>query len=119
MDLFASVIPIFVFIIFSIVIGVILFAVITAIKEWQHNNTQPILSVASRVIAKRTDVRGSVSSNHGGSTSTSYYCTFEDERGQRHEFCISGKEYGQLAEGDLGTLTHQGTRYHGFQRKMG
>lgn len=116
MDLF-TLVPMFIGIIFVIVIGGILFTVVKAIVEWQHNNMQPILSVASRVIAKRTQVSGHVSSNHSGTTSTYYYCTFEDEHGQRHEFRISGKEYGQLVERDLGTLTYQGTRYHGFQRQ--
>jgi hypothetical protein len=116
MDLF-TLVPIFIGIIFVLVIGSILFAVIEAIVEWQHNNKQPILSVTSRVIAKRIQVSGSSSSDHGGSTSTYYYCTFEDDHVHRHEFRISGTEYGQLAEGDLGTLTYQGTRYHGFRRQ--
>jgi hypothetical protein len=29
---------------------------------------------------------------------------------------MSGREYCLLAEGDLGTLTFQGTRYKGFSR---
>ncbi|MBD1918076.1 MULTISPECIES: DUF2500 domain-containing protein [Cyanophyceae] len=117
MDL-STIVPIFIGIIAIIVVGAIVFTIIKAIVKWQHNNTQPILSVASQVVAKRTRVSGRVSPNRGGKTSTYYYCTFEDERGQRHEFRISGKEYGQLVEGDLGTLTYQGTRYRGFQRQM-
>ena len=31
-------------------------------------------------------------------------------------FIYSGKEYGMLVEGDIGKLTFQGTRYHGFER---
>ena len=34
----------------------------------------------------------------------------------RSEFHVSGKEYGMLAEGDIGTLTFQGTRYIDFTR---
>jgi hypothetical protein len=33
------------------------------------------------------------------------------------EFSISGRDYGLLAEGDVGELEFQGTRYHGFSRK--
>jgi len=33
------------------------------------------------------------------------------------EFELAGEESGLLVEGDGGTLTHQGTRYHGFQRQ--
>jgi hypothetical protein len=42
--------------------------------------------------------------------------TFEVESGDRMELHISAQEYGLLAEGDMGKLTFQGTRYHGFER---
>jgi hypothetical protein len=32
------------------------------------------------------------------------------------EFHISAKEFGMIAEGDIGKLTFQGTRYHSFER---
>ena len=51
------------------------------------------------------------------STSTTYYATFEVESGDRIEFLINGWEYGQLAEGDMGKLSFQGTRYLGFVRQ--
>jgi hypothetical protein len=47
---------------------------------------------------------------------TAYFATFELESGERLEFVLSGRAYGLLAEGDSGTLTYQGTRYHGFER---
>ncbi|NMA03148.1 MAG: DUF2500 domain-containing protein, partial [Clostridiales bacterium] len=46
-----------------------------------------------------------------------YYVTFQVESGDRMEFRVSGKEYGLLAEGDVGKLTFQGTRYHEFEIK--
>ena len=36
--------------------------------------------------------------------------------GNRMELRLSGTEYGQLAEGDTGRLSFQGTRYLGFER---
>ena len=42
--------------------------------------------------------------------------SFEVESGDRMEFELRGSEYGLLAEGDLGKLTFQGTRYLGFER---
>ena len=36
--------------------------------------------------------------------------------GDRMELRLSGTEYGQLAEGDTGRLSFQGTRYLGFER---
>jgi hypothetical protein len=50
-------------------------------------------------------------------TSTSYYATFEVESGDRMELSVDGRAYGLLAQGDIGSLTFQGTRYLGFQRR--
>ncbi|WP_373755695.1 DUF2500 domain-containing protein, partial [Jeotgalibaca porci] len=50
------------------------------------------------------------------STTTSYYVTFSFADNARKEFLVSRKEYGLLAEGDVGELSHQGTRYLGFER---
>lgn len=100
----------------------IVFTIARGMKEWHTNNQQPVLSVPSVVVAKRTHSSHS-SHNHGDhthhSTSTSYYATFEVESGDRMEFHISAKEYGMLAEGDMGKLTFQGTRFHSFERKKG
>lgn len=49
-------------------------------------------------------------------TSTRYYVTFQVESGDRMEFSVTGLEYGMLAEGDIGKLTFQGTRYLSFER---
>ncbi|HEY9602136.1 MAG TPA: DUF2500 domain-containing protein [Allocoleopsis sp.] len=103
------IVPIFIVIGFIIILGRTLFAAIKALAERQHNNRQPIVFVTAQVVAKRIKA--------SGSTSTYYYCTFEDEHSNRHEFCVSGSEYGLLVEGDLGVLTYQGTRYHYFQRQ--
>ena len=47
---------------------------------------------------------------------TSYYATFQVESGDRMNWSVSGTEYGMLAEGDMGRLTFQGTRYLSFER---
>lgn len=93
-----------------IVIGMFVFFIVKGIGEWGRNNNEPVLSVDCRVVAKRTHVSG-----HENSSST-YYVTFEVESGDRMEFRVKGNEFGMLAEGDLGKLTFQGTRYHGFKR---
>ena len=70
-----------------------------------------------RLVSKRANTSHHHHNNNMHSTtSTSYYATFEVESGDRMEFHISGKEYGMLAEGDLGKLMFQGTRYHSFTR---
>ncbi|HZX21864.1 MAG TPA: DUF2500 domain-containing protein [Clostridia bacterium] len=50
-------------------------------------------------------------------SSTDCYVTFEVESGNRMEFRVPGKEYGLLAENDIGKLTFLGIRYHKFKRK--
>ncbi|WP_025028458.1 DUF2500 domain-containing protein [Caldalkalibacillus mannanilyticus] len=117
-ELMETIVPLF----FILVIGIILFQLFRGVSEWSHNNTQPVLTVESRVVAKRNHV--SRSSHHHSDhtnhhTSTTYYVTFEVESGDRMELKVSFKEYGLLAEGDQGKLTFQGTRYHGFDRHRG
>ncbi len=108
-------------IVFLTIFGVILFTIIRGIKEWSSNNKQPIITVVAEIVAKRGHTTRS-SNNHGSgmhsSTSTSYYATFEVESGDRIEFHIGSKEFGMLAEGDIGKLTFQGSRYHGFVRTL-
>lgn len=113
--------PVFFFIVFAVIIIAILFSVFKGVSQWSHNNKQPVLSVDARLIGKRTDVRHRHNTHDGHMHShadTTYYVTFEVESGDRLEFRVAGNEYGQLAEGDTGKLTFQGTRYLGFQRDM-
>lgn len=113
--------PIFIGIIFIIVIGTFLFALINGLNQWRKNEQSPRLSIPAIVKTKRTNVSRHThhhDSHHTHSTSTTYYTTFEFESGDRLELKLTGAEYGQLAEGDYGTLTFQGTRYLGFKRAV-
>jgi hypothetical protein len=110
------IVPIFIGIIFVCVIGVILFRIIAGDLEWTDNNAKPVESLEAKVVTKRTEVSGTGSPNQHYSTATYYYCTFELPYGERVEFQVKGSEFGQLVEGDRGSLTFQGTRYHGFRR---
>ncbi|HCX47606.1 MAG TPA: DUF2500 domain-containing protein [Bacillus sp. (in: Bacteria)] len=113
--------PIFIGIVFIIVIGTFLFALTNGLKEWRRNEQSPQLSVPAIVKTKRTNVSRHThyhDSHHSHSTSTTYYATFEFESGDRLELKLTGEEYGQLAEGDYGILTFQGTRYLGFKRSV-
>lgn len=117
-----SAVPFLVTIGFVVVIGLILFSAIRGFATWSHNNRQPVLTVRARVVTKRMNVRRTAHHHHHdhhhvhSRTSTTYYATFEVDSGDRLEFCISGSEYGMLAEGDVGDLTFQGTRYLSFHR---
>src|SRR5215469_758267 len=102
MELF-TIVPIFIGVVFVIVLGTILFRAGKGIAEWADNNAKPVLSERARVVAKRSETSGTVHSNTGGgSVSTWYYATFELPSGDRREFSIAGKEYGLLSEGDEG-----------------
>ena len=101
---------------FLLVFGIILFALITGIRQWNKNNHSPRLTVPATVVAKRTNVSHHHGTNHGVHHSTSYYVTFQVESGDRMELHMAGHEFGMLVEGDRGNLTFQGTRYLGFER---
>lgn len=101
-----------VFLLMVILIGMQL---VKGIGEWNKNNQSPKLTVPATVVAKRDYVTQHRHENHTGRT-TSYYVTFQVESGDRMELRLSGTEYGQLAEGDTGRLSFQGTRYLGFER---
>ena len=124
-DLMFSIVPVFIFIIFAIVIVGIITTAVRGVSQWSKNNASPRLTVEAAVVGKRIDVThhqhanaGDQTGNHGYHTtsSTSYYVTFQVESGDRMEFSVGGAEYGMLIEGDRGRLSFQGTRYLGFER---
>lgn len=86
--------------------------------QWNRNNKQPLLTVDSRIVSKRSEVTHShqPDDNISSRTRTSYYLTFEVESGDRMEFLVNGNEFGICAEGDEGRLSFQGTRYYKFER---
>ena len=114
-----SIMRIMVPVIFVLVFGIIIVAMVRGIGEWNKNNHSPKLSVPAKVVSRRTAVFHHHHGNemHHTHTSTSYYATFQVESGDRIEFAVPGAEYGMLAEGDRGTLAFQGTRYLNFRRE--
>lgn len=106
-SLFDTILPIF----FMILIGIFIISIIKGISEWSENNKQPKLTVIAKVVSKRSSTRRDDNHNY-----TSYYATFEAESGDRLQMSMSRREYGMLAEGDVGNLHFQGTRYLGFER---
>ena len=112
--------PIFIGIIFVIIFIGIIVSLFSGLRQWKKNEDSPCLSVPAIVKIKRTNVTRHSHhhdhNSHSHSSSTTYFITFEFESGDRSEFHVSGKEYGMLAEGDIGTLTFQGTRYIDFTR---
>lgn len=120
-DIMFSIMPIFILIIFAIVIIGIIGSMVKGVRTYSYNNKQPRLSVPAVVVDKRSNVarrHHNHNEMHHTSTSTTYYVTFEFDSGDRTEFEIEGREYGMIVSGDKGILTFQGTRYLGFERKF-
>lgn len=115
--------PILFSVVFVIILGVIIMNIFKGIGQWKYNNAQPTLTVAAKVVTKRTNVSRSIQHHtdhtmHHHTSTTTYYVTFEVESGDRMEFLVKDREYGMLVEDDRGLLTFQGTRYLGFKRNI-
>jgi hypothetical protein len=109
-----TLVPLFIVVVFVLVIGSILVGIVRSFMEWQTNNSLPILTVLVSVATKRQHVSGG---GNDSSASTCYYATFETLTDSlRQEFAISSTQYSALAEGDTGQLTYQGTRFKSFVR---
>ena len=105
--------------VFLVVLGMILFTVVSNLRTWGKNNASPRLTVPATVVAKRMNVSRHHTDNTMSHTFTIYYATFQVESGDRMELEVDGSDYGMLVEGDTGKLSFQGTRYLGFERKDG
>ncbi|HJF31336.1 MAG TPA: DUF2500 domain-containing protein [Sporosarcina psychrophila] len=106
-------VPIFIGIVAIIVFGGIIFAIVKSISTWNSNNNSPKLTVPAEVVTKRTQTSGGAGDS---SASTWYYATFQVESGDRMELAVNDSQYGMLADGDIGMLTFQGTRFGAFER---
>lgn len=100
------------------ILGVFAYIVINGIRTWAYNNSQPQLTRPARAVGKRQHVWHSAgNANMAASAHTSYYATFEFEDGERIELPVGWRAFGEIAEGDVGMLTNQGTRFFGFERE--
>ena len=109
-DMMFTMVPIFIGAIFIIIFGLIIFSIVSSIKQGIKNNNSPLLTVPAEVASKRIHVQGD-------NSHTTYYVTFEVQSGDRMEIIVKGEEYGMLVEQDLGLLSFQGTRYISFERQ--
>lgn len=101
--------------VFFIIIGVFVYQIASSFMTWKKDDDSPRITTHAKVVSKRIDVRH-YHHNNGGSSSTKYFVTFESNDNKRMEVHLKGKEYGILVEGDIGSLTYQGTRYIAFER---
>lgn len=103
-------------VVFALVIGTILVFALRALMTWSNNNRQPVVAAHATVVAKRSQLRGGSGRAGEVSSMTSYFVTFQFESGDRLELPVPVSEFGYMVEGDRGTLSFQGTRYHAFTR---
>ena len=125
-DVMDSVFPILFGLVFCLVMGMFIYAIVHNVKEKRANDAAPVLTVEALVKTKRLDTYHASPTYDGdghrtssGTHHTSYYATFEVESGDRLELQVSDYEYGQLAEGDRGKLTFQRKRILKFDRERG
>ena len=100
-----------------VVIWVVLFIYIIAknIDQFIENENSPVLTVSATIVDKRRKPHHHHSNGHHHH-SHSYHITFETQDGEILELRVKRYEYNELEVGDRGMLTHQGTRYKGFER---
>ena len=106
--------------VFVLVIGLFIYAVVQAIARKQKNDASPRLTVLARVVSRRQEVTHHARNMNDGvyhtSSTTRYFVTFQVESGDRMELELDGSDFGMLAEGDEGRLSFLGTRFLDFQR---
>ena len=105
-DVMDSVFPILFGLVFCLVMGMFIYAIVHNVKEKRADDVAPVLTVEALVKTKRMDTYHTSPTYDGdghrtssGSYHTSYYATFEVESGDRLELQVSDYEYGQLAGG--------------------
>ena len=100
-----------------VVIWVVLFIYIIAknIGQFIENENSPVLTVSATIVDKRRKTHHHHHSNGHHHHSHSYHITFETQDGELLELRVKRYEYNELEVGDRGMLTHQGTRYKGFE----
>ena len=106
--------------VFVLVIGLFIYAVVQAILRKQKNDASPRLTVQAWVVSRRQEVTHHTQNMSDGvfhtSSTTRYFVTFQVESGDRIELELDGPAFGMIAEGDEGRLSFQGTRFLDFQR---
>ena len=100
-----------------IIIWFLLFFYIIAknVAQFIENENSPVVTVSAVIVDMRRKTHHHHSNGHHHH-SHSYHVTFETRDGERLDLRVKRYEYNELAVGDKGMLTHQGTRYKGFVR---
>ncbi|WP_276530804.1 DUF2500 domain-containing protein [Floricoccus penangensis] len=93
--------------------AIVTFMFIRSFMRRSKNNNLPQVNTRARVVSKRANLNNF----NKPLTTTNYFVNFEVENKDRVEFNILGSDYGMIAEGDVGMLEYQGTRFLDFKRE--
>ena len=113
-DLMFGLFPILFMIVFGIIIVMFVVTAVRGVSQWNKNNHSPRLTVNAAVVAKRELHSSSLQSP----ALSQYYVTFQFPSRDRMEFPVPARDYGLLAEGDVGRLTFRGEQYIRFEREL-
>lgn len=99
---------------FLLVTGAIIFAIVKATRKAAIINAAPEVSAAATVLDKRIETTG------GGESMVrqTHFVSFQQPSGERFELEVPAGEFGLLAAGDQGTVSMKGTQYLGFAREI-
>ena len=114
-DFLYSVVPFLMFIIFTIVVMVFVTSFVKGLVQYFRNSSTPKETIPASLVAKR---KHAMDGDGDTDAHTSYYATFETEKGNRLEFLVSSGFSGMHEEGDEGMLTYKGTRFIDFRKKQ-
>ena len=98
-----------------VVIWFLLFFWIIAkmIAQFIRNENSPVLTVSATIADMRRKIHHHHNNGHHH-LSHSYHVTFRTQEGEALELRVNRRAYHELTVGKCGMLTHQGTRYLGF-----
>lgn len=102
----------FVHVFMVLVFALIVFQLLRGLWTWHQNNQLSQETDMAKVITKGQPISGANQSQ----AVTRYFVTFEFGHGSRKELKVSSNVFAYLAEGDLGKLTYQRTRFISFER---
>lgn len=99
----------------AIWLAMFIFIIGKGIAQFIENENSPVVTVHATIVDMRRKTHHHHSNGHHHHSHT-YHITFQTREGEVLELKVRRYEYRELAIGDTGMLTHQGTRYKGFIR---
>lgn len=96
--------------------SVLIYGIGKGLAQWVKNENSPVVTASARIVSMR---RKTHHHNHNGNVHIdyTYHITFELDTGERMELRVKRRVFREMEEGLCGMLTHQGTRYLGFEER--